>query len=153
MAAVLPSSTTPSDLVVEAVRALSRAARLLEREAAELNLAHYRVLAAIAAGDQRASRIADKLALGKPTISASVEALSQRGLVQRAGVAGDQRAAALRLTRKGEDVLARADAAMARWLGAVLERTGRPGQVAGALVQMGDALEQMAAERHAVTGR
>ena len=92
---------------VEAIRALARASRLLERASGEVNLAHYRVLAAIASGDQRASRIAAKLALGKPTVSASVESLCKRGLLARSGVQGDQRAASLQLTSEGKKWLAR----------------------------------------------
>ena len=67
-------------------------------------MANYRVLAAIASGDQRASRIATKLALGKPTISASVESLCKRGLLARSGVEGDQRGATLQLTSEGKSV-------------------------------------------------
>ena len=80
------------------MRGLARAARILERVSGELSLAHYRVLSAIAGGDERASRVAERLALGKPAVSAAVESLSQRGLIARSEVAGDQRAAALRLT-------------------------------------------------------
>src|ERR1700728_2063445 len=74
----------------EAVRALARATRILERGSGELSLAHYRVLSAIASGDERASRVAKRLAIGKPTVSAAVEALAQRGLLVRSAVDGDQ---------------------------------------------------------------
>ncbi len=78
-----PSPTGPSDVPADrardAVRALARASRVLERASSELSLAHYRVLSAIASGDERGSRIAARLALGKPTVSAAVESLCQRG--------------------------------------------------------------------------
>jgi len=134
---------------VEAVRALARASRLLERASGEVNLAHYRVLAAIASGDQRASRIAAKLALGKPTISASVESLCKRGLLVRSGVEGDQRAAALELTAKGYQVLANLETAMVAWLDEVCARTPDPGLVLQVLQWMGEAIEQLATERDA----
>ena len=118
----------------------------MERASGEVNLAHYRVLAAIASGDQRASRIATKLALGKPTISASVESLCKRGLLARAGVAGDQRAAALQLTSEGERWLSTVETAMAAWLDDVCAKTPDPGQTLRALVSMGEAIEQMAVE-------
>src|ERR1700685_3261276 len=97
------SGITPAEVetIVEAVRALSRASRLLERASGELSLAHYRVLSAIASGDERASRIAARLALGKPTVSAAVSALCRRELLTRSDVAADQRAAALELTEAG----------------------------------------------------
>ena len=90
---------------LEAVRALARASSVLERASSDLSLAHYRVLSAIAAGDHRATRIAAKLAIGKPAVSATVESLRQRGLLQTSGVAGDNRATALALTPDGEALL------------------------------------------------
>jgi len=139
----------PSPAAVDAVRALARASRLLERASGEVNLAHYRVLAAIASGDQRASRIAAKLALGKPTVSASVESLCKRGLLVRSEVEGDQRAAALRLTGEGKRVLANWETAMAVWLDDICGRTPDAGLVVRALVWMGDAIEEIAAEQFA----
>jgi DNA-binding MarR family transcriptional regulator len=136
-------------VTVEAVRALARASRLLERASGEVNLAHYRVLAAIASGDQRASRIAAKLALGKPTVSASVEWLCKRGFLARGGVEGDQRAASLQLTSEGDRWLAAVETSMAGWVREVCARTPRPGETAQALVAMGEAIEQIAAERFA----
>jgi DNA-binding MarR family transcriptional regulator len=121
--------------------------RLLERACGELSLAHYRVLAAVADGDERASHVARRLALGKPTISASVEALCKRGLLVREDVAGDQRATALRLTPAGETVLREADLAMTARLQAVLEHTTRSADVVTALTRLGAGLDQLAAER------
>jgi DNA-binding MarR family transcriptional regulator len=144
------SSPTPS---IEAIRALARCSRLLERASGEVNLAHYRVLAAIASGDQRASRIAAKLALGKPTISASVEWLCKRGLLARSEVEGDQRAAALQLTPEGKRWLDAVETGMAAWLDDVCARTPEPGQTLQALVSMGEAIEQMAAESFAEGAR
>jgi DNA-binding MarR family transcriptional regulator len=153
-----PSSPTPDRPVTapdpararcEAVRALARASRLLERASGEVNLAHYRVLAAIASGDERASRIATKLALGKPTVSASVEWLFKRGFLARGGVAGDQRAASLQLTPEGTRWLTAVEAAMATWLEEVCARTPVPDQTMQALVWMGEAIEQVAAEQFA----
>src|ERR1700722_18822054 len=106
---IAPAAVGP---IVEAVRALSRASRLLERASGELSLSHYRVLSAIASGDERASRVAARLAVGKPTISATVESLCQRGLIARSIVAGDHRAAALRLTAEGVALLSRVEAEM-----------------------------------------
>ncbi|MEU8972988.1 MarR family winged helix-turn-helix transcriptional regulator [Streptomyces monashensis] len=96
----------------QAVRALGLLTRRLERAAGDVSLAHYRVLAAIAEGDARASRLADKLALGKPTISASVDALTRKGLITREGVPGDQRATALSLTEQGRITLAAVEGEM-----------------------------------------
>jgi DNA-binding MarR family transcriptional regulator len=132
---------------VEAVRALARVSRLLERASGDLSLAHYRILTAVAAGDERASGVAARLALGKPTVSASVDALCKRGLLVRAGVAGDHRATALSLTRSGQAVLAAAEAAMLDRLAAVLGQVARPDVVITALTELGAGLDQLAAAR------
>jgi DNA-binding MarR family transcriptional regulator len=137
----------PAGGVAEAVQALTRASKALERASGGLSLAHYRVLAAVAAGDERASRVAARLALGKPTVSASVEALCVRGLLVRSGVAADQRAVQLSLTADGLQVLAQAEAAMAAVLEDLAARTGRRDAVMNALVELGSAIEQAAAER------
>ena len=141
----------PSE-VVEAVRALARASRRLERASGEVNLAHYRVLSAIASGDERASRIAARLAIGKPTVSATVEALCQRGLLIRSGVEGDQRVASLHLTTEGEKVLKGVEAAMVAWMEDLCARTPDGKLVLRALTWMGVAIDELVAERH-VAGR
>jgi DNA-binding MarR family transcriptional regulator len=134
---------------VEAVRALARVSRVLEHASGELSLAHYRVLAAVADGDERASRVAARLALGKPTISASVDALCRRGLLTREDVAHDQRAITLRLTAAGQAVLHETETAMTARLDAVLARTPRAADVAAALGRLGTGLDRLADERSA----
>ncbi len=143
-----PATAPSTAAAVAAVRALARASRLLERVSEEANLSHYRVLSAIAAGDERASRIASKLALGKPAISATVDALCQRGLLSRSAVQGDQRAAALRLSPDGEEVLASMEAAMTEWVGQVCALVPDGDRLIESLVWMGDAIDRMAAEHH-----
>jgi DNA-binding MarR family transcriptional regulator len=134
---------------VEAVRAIARASRVLERASSEVSLAHYRVLAAIASGDERASRIADRLALGKPTISAAVDALCQRGLLERTGLEGDQRVVALRLTPDGEALLDRVETNMIGRIDELCRRTPDGAQMMAALVSLGAAIEEAQAERAA----
>lgn len=132
---------------VDAVRALVRMARMLERAAGDLSLAHYRVLAAVAGGDEQASRVARRLALGKPTISASVDALCQRGLLERADKSGDQRVTTLRLTPAGEQVLREAEAAMIQRLDSVLSRTPRGADAAATLARLTIGLDRLAEDR------
>lgn len=135
-------------LAVEAVRALARASRQLERASGELNLAHYRVLSAIASGDERASRIADRLAIGKPTVSATVEALCHRGLLVRSRGDDDQRVAVLRLTPEGKMVLKRVEAAMVERITDLGDRTPDGEQLLRSLVWMGAAIDEVVAQRH-----
>lgn len=143
----MPAARPESPVGVDAVRALARATRMLERASGELSLAHYRVLSAIAAGEERASRVARRLALGKPTVSASVEALVQRGLLTRREVAGDQRGAALQVTKAGAAVLARAEGDMVGLLDDLCARTAHPEAVRQALVELGAAIEDLRSSR------
>lgn len=137
---------------VEAVRALARVSRLLERASVELNLAHYRVLSAVAGGEERASRVAARLALGKPTVSAAVDALCQRGLLARAKVEGDQRVDVLHLTAEGQSVLQRVESAMVTRLDDLCRRTPDPGQVLVSLGWLGTAIDEARAERDRSSG-
>ncbi|MCL2393163.1 MAG: MarR family winged helix-turn-helix transcriptional regulator [Acidimicrobiaceae bacterium] len=147
-----PSLDDPDPLLLAAVRALARASRLLERASSELSLAHYRVLAAIASGDVRATRIAARLAVGKPAISAAVESLCQRGLLARSVVKGDQRAAALHLTPSGRAVLDRVEAEMTRQLSELSTHMPEPRQLFESLVWLDAAIEADLAERAATRG-
>src|SRR6185437_6904370 len=120
---------------IQAIRALARMARLLERSSGDLNLAHYRVLSAVAGGDERASRVAIRLALGKPTVSAAVESLCKRGLLSRADAAEDRRAATLSLTPAGEAALAAVEAEMLDHLREITDRAPDATRVLEALGQ------------------
>ncbi len=132
---------------VEAVRTLARASRLIERASDELSLAHYRVLSAIGSGDERASRIATRLAVGKPAMSAAVDALCRRGLVERLEVQGDQRAVALHLTPAGAELLDRVETEIVRRFETLWARTGNADRVVAALVALGQAMDDAFADR------
>ncbi|WP_344992315.1 MarR family winged helix-turn-helix transcriptional regulator, partial [Tsukamurella soli] len=129
---------------IRAIRAVVRLARHLESAAHELNLAQYRVLAAVSDGDERASRVAARLALGKPTVSASVDALCRRGLLVRGPASDDHRAVCLRVTPDGEALLRAADAAMIRRLEAILARTPDAAAARAGLAQLAVGLDATA---------
>lgn len=134
---------------VEAVRALARASSVLDRSSPHLSLAHYRVLSAIASGDERASRVAERLAVGKPAVSAAVDSLCQRGLLTRSGVAGDHRAAALRLTPEGSALLDQVEAEMVARLDDLCARTPDPERMLETLVWLGAAIDDRRRQRTA----
>jgi DNA-binding MarR family transcriptional regulator len=94
------------------VLAVARLARYLERACTDLTLAQYRVLALVADGERHASQVANALALGKPTVSASVEALADRGLLTRTRAGHDKRATELAVTDEGSRVLRATETAM-----------------------------------------
>ena len=65
----------------------------------------------------------------------------------RAGVAGDQRAVQLSLTESGAGLLELAQASMAQVLDDLASRTNKRDEVIDALVALGGAIDQAAAER------
>jgi DNA-binding MarR family transcriptional regulator len=132
---------------IEAVRALARVSRVVERASDELSFADYRVLAQLSSGEERASRLAKRLALGKPAISASVESLSKRGLIVRSSVEGDNRAVALSLSEDGVELFERMEGRMARQLELLCERTPDGAAVMQALAWLGEVVEIAVAQR------
>lgn len=131
-----------------AVDAVTRLARMLERSAAPLSLADFRVLSAIDSGEDRASHLAQRLAVGKPAISATVDSLAKRGLVTRAKVDGDQRAMALTLTAAGAAEYESAKARLAERLREVADQASDPGASIRTLAGLGPAIERYRTEQH-----
>lgn len=133
---------------------LARLGRMLERRAdPDMPVYLYRVLALIAGGDARAARIARKLAVGKPSITAAVEVLVSRGLVAQGELAEDRRGVHLTVTDAGGRVLAHASAHLNGLLDDVLDRCADPQLVRHALEQLAEALDGRAAENDADRAR
>jgi DNA-binding MarR family transcriptional regulator len=128
--------------ITEAVRALSRLSRIVERASDELSFADYRVLSAIAAGEARASRLASRLSLGKPAISSTVDSLSKRGLIIKSTVEGDNRAIKLSLSDEGAELFSRMEARMVRQLELLAARTPNPAQAIRSLGWFGTVVEE-----------
>jgi DNA-binding MarR family transcriptional regulator len=125
-----------------AVRGLAFAARKLERSAADLTLAQYRVLALVAAGDERSSLVAERLAVAKPTITAVVDGLVERGCLTREAVEGDRRSQRLVVTTAGQAALDAAETAMAAAIDEVLDDATDRDKAVAALVDLDGALTQ-----------
>jgi DNA-binding MarR family transcriptional regulator len=132
---------------------LARMARLLERACGELEppltLAQYRLLAMIGGGADRASHLAGQLALAKPTVSATVDTLVERGLVERGGARDDRRVTTLSVTTAGHEVLTASEVAMRARLDDVLARVDDPAAVTGALDALGTGLDERRSARRA----
>jgi DNA-binding MarR family transcriptional regulator len=114
----------------------------MERAAAacDLSLAQFRVLALVAAGDERSSLLADRLAVAKPTITAVVDGLVERGFLTRQAVEGDRRSIRLRLTKTGTAALRGAEKEMAAALNRVTEHARDRDALLAALADLDDAL-------------
>jgi long-chain acyl-CoA synthetase len=82
----------------------------------DLTLPQFRVLGILAEGSSAASGLADRLAVRRPSITAIVDGLVARGLVDRRQEDSDRRRVAVRLTPEGEQVLAAADKAVDEYL-------------------------------------
>ena len=93
---------------------------MLERACTDLTLPQYRLLALIVSGEERASHIAGRLALAKPTVSATIDTLVERGLLERTAVDTDRRAVRLTITADGRDAMRAAEGAMRARLDEVL---------------------------------
>ncbi|MHB8293217.1 MAG: MarR family winged helix-turn-helix transcriptional regulator [Acidimicrobiales bacterium] len=94
-------------------RIVARLARQVEMAVSDagLSLAQYRILALVSDGTAGASKLAANLTVTRPTITALVDGLVARGMVDRVAVPEDRRRASLTMTEAGREVLARADAA------------------------------------------
>jgi len=153
MAGIETHTESATSSRTDAVRALVRVARMLEHAATELTLPQYRLLVMVDRGDHRASKLAGGLALSKPTVTAVVEGLVERGFLARSEVTGDRRAVQLSLTEAGRAALTSTDAAMEERLGDVLDRCADPVLAEAGLLEMVGALRRIVAERLADGGK
>ena len=137
-----PAARAVDPALAPAVRALALAARSLERAAGDLTLAQYSVLAFVAAGHERASNVAEGLALAKPTVTATVDWLVERSMLTREAVAGDRRSVRLAVTRVGAAALRDAERSMGERLEQVLEHARDREALLTALCDLDDALAE-----------
>jgi DNA-binding MarR family transcriptional regulator len=133
---------------------VARLARQVEVALAKLELspAQYRMLVQIARGTDASSSLAQKLAVSAPSVTSVVEALVQRGAVERAHSVADRRRIALALTEYGRDLLGSAESALQERLQGIADELADEALVSGAMSAMstwGDALDRARARRHA----
>jgi long-chain acyl-CoA synthetase len=133
----------------DAVRTVVRIARMFEHACVDLTLPQYRLLAMVARGDHRVSHLAGRLALSKPTVTAVVEGLVDRGFLARSEVAADRRVVQLTLTDAGRSALETTEAAMVDRLQDLLGRCDDPGLALGGLAQLSGALDSALVEKMA----
>jgi long-chain acyl-CoA synthetase len=102
-------------------RALAWLARQVELGAgdADLSVAQYRVLGLLDPGPAISSALADRLTVRRPSVTAVVDGLVARRLVERRHADDDRRQVSHTLTADGRQALAAADDAVDRRLEAV----------------------------------
>lgn len=104
----------------------ARLARQVERALTDagLSMPQYRLLALLSEGSAVASALAERLVVTRPSVTALVDGLVERGLVERRGAPDDRRRVVHALTPKGRRALKAADRAIAERLGRVLGELG-----------------------------
>jgi long-chain acyl-CoA synthetase len=85
----------------------------------DLTMPQYRVLAILADGSEAASGLANRLAVRPPSVTAIVDGLVARGLVDRRQEDSDRRRVALRITDEGVRMVAEADRAVDEQLASI----------------------------------
>jgi DNA-binding MarR family transcriptional regulator len=110
-----------------------------------MTLPQFRVLSVIASSSERASRLAEKAAMSRPSLTGLLDGLETRGWVQRVEVEGDRRGVSLEVTPAGADALKQAERAMTAELELVLRAApdDRPTVIDGL-----DALGRAIGEHH-----
>jgi DNA-binding MarR family transcriptional regulator len=134
--------------VSPAVLAIMRLSRALECADTGLTPPQYRILKLAGAGGERSTRLAERLAVAKPTLTAIADGLVAAGYAIREAEPGDRRVVRLSLTTAGREALVRADVAYAAWLGPLLAQTGDPAAVLRALDLLDAALTRERQARH-----
>lgn len=109
-------------------RTLARLARQVELAATtvDLTLAQYRVLGILGEGREAASKLAEKLAVSRPSVTGVVDGLVTRGLVERSNDDSDRRRVDVQLTDLGRQTLAQVDAEVQRRLDEVAAHGEEP---------------------------
>jgi DNA-binding MarR family transcriptional regulator len=137
-------SDGPADQrAARAVMIVLRLFRALERVESSLTPQQYRIMKLAGAGGERSARLAERLAVAKPTLTAIADGLVAAGYARRDAEAGDRRVVRLCLTAAGHEALDRADAAYGRWLDRVLAETGEADLVLHALDLLNQAMDEL----------
>lgn len=131
-----------ADETISALLAVLRITRVLERIDAGISPQQYRMLKLIGLGGERSARLAERLAVAKPTLTATADSLVAAGLACREAEPGDRRVVRLHLTQAGRAAVQQADAAYASWFGSLLDHTGRREQIVADLLHLDDAMTE-----------
>jgi len=140
-----------------AARALARLARHVEQalDPLDLSLPQYRVLSLLGDGSSASSALAHRLAVSPPSVTAVVDGLVARALVERQTDPADRRRLTLLLTPSGVDLLRGAEVAVDARLGEVAAYLEDPSSAAAAieaLQQWNHALDTFREEKRKAAG-
>ncbi len=139
-----------ADEAVNALLTVLRISRVMERIEAGVSPQQYRMLKLIGEGGERSARLAEKLAVARPTLTSTADSLVAAGLAYREAEPGDRRVVRLRLTAEGLAAIERGDQAYGAWFDSLLGHTGRREEILADLEALGDALTERRRARAAV---
>jgi DNA-binding MarR family transcriptional regulator len=139
------------DVTISAVLTVLRITRVLERIDAGISPQQYRILKLIGLGGERSARLAERLAVARPTLTATADSLVAAGLVCREAEPGDRRVVRLHLTQAGQAAIERADAAYGEWFGSLLDHTGCRDQIVADLLRLDESMTERRRARLAET--
>jgi len=127
----------------QAVLTILRLYRVLERVSPELTPQQYRILKLAGAGGERSARLAERLAVARPTLTAIADGLVAAGFARRDPEPGDRRVVRLCLTEAGRAAVDRADEAYGWWMGQLLAHVSDPDRVLDALDLLDQAIGEL----------
>lgn len=138
------AAVSDEPMLRSAARAAARLAKQVELGLADVDLSapQYRMLGLLAAGAAGASALVKPLAVTPPSITALVDGLAARGLVERQPDPHDRRRHQLVLTEEGSAVLARADRAVAERLQAIATHADEPATLLAQLARWQTPLDE-----------
>jgi DNA-binding MarR family transcriptional regulator len=131
----------------DATRTLARLSRVLEATDSGMTLPQYRMLATLSEGGFRSARLAERLAIRKPTATALADGLVAAGYAERESEDGDRRIVRLCITDAGRGALARADDAYRDRLRPLFDALEHEQTFVDELAKLGGALDDLLRER------
>lgn len=111
-------------------------ARVLERTEAPLTTSQFRIMRRAAAGGERAARLAERLAVRKPTLTAIADGLVAAGYLIRESDRSDRRAVRLQLTAEGVVALAETERVYAERFTELLDDAPDPDALRSLLAEL-----------------
>jgi DNA-binding MarR family transcriptional regulator len=126
-----------------------RISRVMERIDAGVSPQQYRMLKLIGAGGERSARLAERLAVAKPTLTSTADSLVAAGLAVREAEPGDRRVVRLRLTPAGLAAVATADEAYGEWFDGLLDQAGHRDEILTGLRAVEETMTERWRARHA----
>jgi DNA-binding MarR family transcriptional regulator len=133
----------------DAALTIIRLFRSMERLEAGLTPQQYRMLKFVGAGGERSAKLAERLAVAKPTLTSTADGLVAAGLLNRETETTDRRVVRLTLTEAGRAAVDRADAVYAEWLGALLRTAGDEDALLRDFARIEHAIDERLAARQA----